>query len=246
MLRISLKAEKITTLFGLPVTNTLLTSVIVLILVFIIGIFYKRSCEKEKRNTFFYLITISLKLVYNLFESILGERIDFFFPLLGAFFFFIIIHNELGLLPGFGSILIKVKESIQLVQVPLLRGATTDLNTTLALGLISVIFAQYAGIKFLGTGGFYKKFFNFSNATAFFAGIMETIQEFSKVIAFTFRLFGNIFAGEVVILIMAFLMPVLLSFPFLLFEIFIGFIQAVVFAMLSAVFFSLAIEKAHY
>ena len=245
MLRISLKAEKIVTLLGFPVTNTLLSSLIVFFLVLFVGIFYKNSLEKKQKNSFFYFINSSLKLIYDLFHSILGEHIDYFFPLLGSLFFFIVIHNEIGLLPGFDSILIKIRENTHFAYVPLLRGNTTDLNATVSLALISVIFSQYVGIKFLGIKGYFKKFFNFSNATAFFAGIMETIQEFSKVISFSFRLFGNIFAGEVVIMIMAFLMPVLLSFPFLLFEIFIGFIQAVVFAMLSAVFFSLAIQKAH-
>ncbi len=245
MLRISLKAEKIVTLLGFPVTNTLLSSLIVFFLVLFVGIFYKNSLEKKQKNSFFYFINSSLKLIYDLFHSILGEHIDYFFPLLGSLFFFIVIHNEIGLLPGFDSILIKIGENTHFAYVPLLRGNTTDLNATVCLALVSVIFSQYVGIKFLGIKEYFKKFFNFSNVTVFFTGIMETIQEFSKVISFSFRLFGNIFAGEVVIMIMAFLMPVLLSFPFLLFEIFIGFIQAVVFAMLSAVFFSLAIQKAH-
>ena len=147
------------------------------------------------------------------------------------------------MIPGVGSVLIKTHEGHGLA--PLLRGNTTDLNTTLALALISVGFSQYVGVKHLGLVGYLKKFINLKNPMAFFTGIMETISEFSKVISFSFRLFGNIFAGEVILSIMAFLIPVLISFPFLLFEIFVGAIQAIVFAMLSTVFFSLAMEKAH-
>ena len=187
-----------------------------------------------------------LRTLYNFFKSIFEEKVSRFFPLVGSFFFFILIHNELGLFPGVGSILISVGEKGYENMIPLLRGGTTDLNTTFALALITVIYAQYVGIKFLGLKEYLKKFFNFSSVTAFFTGIMETISEFSRIVSYSFRLYGNIFAGEVVIVIMAFLFPILLSFPFLLFEIFIGIIQAIVFSMLSAVFYNLAMQKAHY
>jgi len=186
-----------------------------------------------------------VKSIYNFFKSIFESQIDYFFPLLGAFFFFILIHNELGLFPGIGSILIKVTHEHGTKFAPLFRGGTTDLNTTIALALITVVFAQYIGIKTLGFKEYSKKFINFSNPMLFFTALMETVSEFSRIISYSFRLYGNIFAGEMIISIMAFLFPVLLSFPFLLLEIFIGFIQAIVFSMLSAVFYNLAMQKAH-
>src|SRR3989338_3646905 len=242
---ISIHADTITSFMGFHVTNALLLSIIVFVVFLIVAIKYKQESTKPNKSNFFYFITFVLRAIYTLFRSVLGEKTNYFFPLAGSFFFFILLQNEFGLLPGVGSVLIKVQEGHQEALVPLLRGNTTDLNTTLALALISVTFSQYVGIKHLGFIGYLKKFINLKSPMAFFTGIMDTISEFSKVISFSFRLFGNIFAGEVILTIMAFLIPVLVSFPFLLFEVFIGIIQALVFAMLSTVFFSLAMEKAH-
>lgn len=242
---VSIKADTIYHTKGFNITNTLLTSVVVFLLFLVISVLYTREFGKKTKSKFFYFITFAVRSVYGLFQSVLGDKINYFFPLVGAFFFFILLQNEFGLIPGVGSILVKVVEGNEAHYVPLLRGNTTDLNTTLALALISVSFSQYVGIKHLGFLEYMKKFVNFKNPMGFFVGIMETISELSKIISLSFRLFGNIFAGEVIISIMAFLIPILISFPFLLFEIFIGLIQAIIFAMLSTVFFSLAMEKAH-
>ena len=158
---------------------------------------------------------------------------------------FILFQNWFGLLPGVGSILIGVAEGHEVHTVPLLRANNADLNATLSLGIISVLLTQIFGIKFLGFKTYIKKFINFSNPISFFTGILEIISEFSKVISFSFRLFGNIFAGEVLLAIIAFLIPILASFPFLLLELFVGLVQALVFSMLSAVFLSVAISKEH-
>ncbi|KKP61402.1 MAG: ATP synthase F0, A subunit, partial [Candidatus Roizmanbacteria bacterium GW2011_GWA2_34_18] len=88
-------------------------------------------------------------------------------------------------------------------------------------------------------------FFNFSDPISFFVGILDILSEFSKVLSFAFRLFGNIFAGEVLLTIVAFLVPVLASFPFIALEIFVGFVQALVFSMLTAVFLSNAVVEHH-
>ena len=246
MIHISLKSDKIFDLYGLPFTNSLILSVIVLIASLLAFVYYSYLIKRKNKNNFYYFMTFLLRALYNLFKSIFNEKVSGFFPLVGAFFFFILIHNELGLFPGVGSILINIGSHGEKHLVPLLRGGTTDLNTTFALALITVIYAQYIGIKILGIKEYFRKFINFSSITAFFVGLMETISEFSRIISYSFRLYGNIFAGEVVIAIMAFLFPLLLSFPFLLFEIFIGVIQALVFSMLSAVFYNLAMQKAHY
>lgn len=246
MLRISIKAEPIYTVYGFPVTNTLLLSSIVFVLFVALALFYASQVQKEEKSRFFYLINFGLRFIYGLFKSVFGDEINYFFPLLGTFFFFILLHNWSGLIPGVGTLLIKTSENGHEALVPLLRGNTTDLNTTLALALITVVFSQYIGIKTIGFFAYIKRFINFKGPMAFFTGIIEAISEFAKIISFSFRLFGNIFAGEVIIAIMAFLIPVLVSFPFLLFEIFIGFIQAIIFSMLSAVFYNLAMQKVEH
>ena len=242
---ISVKAETIFTISGFKVTNSLLLSSIVFVFFLIIALVYSREFLKNQKSRFFYFFTYALKSLYDLFYSVFGEKTDYFFPLVASFFFFILFQNEAGLIPGVGTILVKIQEGNSQIFAPLLRGNTADLNSTLSLALISVGFSQYVGVKHLGLGNYLKKFINVKNPMVFFTGIMETISELSKVVAFSFRLFVNIFAGEVIIAIVAFLIPVLFSFPFLLFEIFIGFIQAIVFSMLSAVFFSMAMEEAH-
>lgn len=128
--------------------------------------------------------------------------------------------------------------------VALLRGANVDLNLTLALAILSVLMTQLIGIKYAGLG-YFKKFFNFSNPINTFIGILELLSEFSKILSFGFRLFGNIFAGEVLIMVISYLVPVILPVPFMAFELFVGGLQAYVFAMLSLVFFNMAASEHH-
>ena len=144
---------------------------------------------------------------------------------------------------------------------PMFRAATTDLNVTLALAVVSVFMTQYFGVKALGVG-YFSKFFAFGGVigaftkaglgcggriAAFFMGIIdifiglvELISEIGKIVSFSFRLFGNIFAGEVLLGVMAFLIPYLVSLPFYGLELFVGVVQALVFMMLSVAFFVVA------
>lgn len=123
---------------------------------------------------------------------------------------------------------------------PLFRGPTADLNTTLALALIAVAAIQYFGFKNLGAT-YGSKFINFKSPIYFFIGILEMVSDLSKVLSFAFRLFGNVFAGEVLLTVIAFLMPLIAPLPFLGLEIFVGFVQALVFSMLTAVFLNMAV-----
>jgi F-type H+-transporting ATPase subunit a len=175
----------------------------------------------------------------------LGEKTKYFFPLLLTFFSYILLQNWFGLFPGIGSIWVKVIEHGEIIKAPLFRGGNADLNTTFTLAIISVVMIQVYGIKFLGFKGYIKKYVNLTNPINFVLGILEIVSELSKILSFSFRLFGNIFAGEVLLTIVAFLVPVLASFPFIMLEIFVGFIQALVFSMLTAVFISGAIAKHH-
>ena len=120
--------------------------------------------------------------------------------------------------------------------VPYLRSANTDVNTTLAIALIAMVTIHFWGFSALGFGHL-GKFINFKEGpVGFFVGILEAIGEIAKVISFTFRLFGNIFAGEVLLIAMAFLFPLIGLIPFLGLELFVGAIQAFIFAMLTLVF----------
>jgi F-type H+-transporting ATPase subunit a len=277
MLHISIKAEPLFNFFGFTITNSYISTLLMLVVFAIIAISYHAAKTNKTSNTFTILLDFILEL----------------FPLLGSFFFFIITSNWLGLLPGFGSIIlnkdvkiehayilktVEASSPIQEISKPntqidtyttgdnvsqeknepidtteakhepsphLLRAPTADLNTTIALGLIAMFFVQYYGVTLAGAAHYAKKFFNFSNPINFFVGILELISDFVKIISFGFRLFGNIFAGEVVLAVVAFIVPFFASFPFLLFEFFAGFIQAVIFTTLSAVFMMQAAEAHH-
>jgi len=147
---------------------------------------------------------------------------------------------------------------------PMFRAPSTDMNFTLALALISVLLTQYFGLRSLGVGYFGKfiavggvvKAFRAPNlgcggriASFFmgiidiFLGIVETISEIGKIVSFSFRLFGNIFAGEVLLGVMAFLIPFVVSIPFFGLELFVGLVQALVFMMLTVAFFVVAISS---
>jgi F-type H+-transporting ATPase subunit a len=133
-------------------------------------------------------------------------------------------------------------EGHELILVPLFRAPSADLNMTLSLALIVFVATQYFGFRDLGLG-YLGKFFNIrAGAIGFFVGIVELLSEFVRIISFTFRLFGNIFAGEVVLLVMAFLVPWLLPSVFYGYELFVAFIQAFIFSILAMVFISLAVE----
>ena len=128
--------------------------------------------------------------------------------------------------------------------VPFFRAPSADLNVTFALALVTMTLVQIWGIRALG-GSYFKKFFNFSGegfmkGINIFVGFLELISELSRIVAFGFRLFGNIFAGEIVLATMAFLIAFLLPIPFYILEIFVGFVQALVFMMLALVFFSMS------
>ncbi len=130
-------------------------------------------------------------------------------------------------------------------KVPLFRAPSADLNLTFALAIITMFMVQFWGVQSLGVS-YFKKFFNFKG-TGFmkginiFSGLLELVSEFAKIISFAFRLFGNIFAGEVLLAVMAFLITFLIPVPFYALELFVGFIQALVFMMLAVVFFTTAV-----
>ena len=236
-MEISLKPEIITSFLGIPISNSLILSLITASLLLAGGFVAVRSLQVVPRK-----VQNGAEMVLeNLFSFMAGtlgstEKAKTFFPLVASIFLFILFNNWLGVLPGTGSLEVR--------GLPLFRSANSDLNTTLALALISVLAIQFYGIRKLGFFSHFSKFFAFNKGPLqVFVGLLELIGEFAKVVSFSFRLFGNIFAGEVLLLIMMTLVPLLAPFPFILMEFFVGFIQALVFAMLTLIFLKVATES---
>jgi len=240
---ISIKAEPVFHIAGFNVTNSLLTSLVVTGFFLALALYYFYESKKDKKSRAYYFIHWVLLTIYNLFKSVLGDNALLFFPWVGTMFLYILLQNWFGLLPGVGSVLWRTTSEHGVETVPLFRANTADLNTTLTLGIIAVVLIQYYGFKHLGVKVHLSKYFNFKGPMDFALGILELISEASRVLSFSFRLYGNIFAGEVLIAIVASLIPVLITFPFLLMEIFVGVVQALVFSMLTAVFLNVAIHK---
>ncbi len=241
-IRISLKAEEIFHIGpptgGFPVTNSLFLSVIVL--VFLSGVAaasYKRvRLIPGKLQSLFELF---LEAALSLMDTILGERAksEKYLPLVATIFLFVLFSNWFGLLPGIGSLLIKDGAEY----APLLRSPSADLNFTLGLGIVAVLAINILGAAAIGTWRHASKFFNFKGPIDFFIGLIELVSEFARMISFSFRLFGNVFAGEVLLTIVAFLAPYIIPLPFMFLEVFVGFVQALIFSMLTLVFVAIAI-----
>lgn len=245
-MEISLAAEKIGHIGNLPITNSMVLSWIATIALIIFAIIATRRINLVPRgiqNVFETIVEMLFGLVNGVLED--EKKTKKYFPLLATIFIFVITNNWLGLLPGVGSIGINELKDGEEVLIPLFRGGNADLNTTLALAIIAVISVQVFGVAAIGAFKHAKKFFNFSNPINFFVGILELISEFSKMISFSFRLFGNIFAGEVLLLVIGTIAPYVAPVPFFVLELFVGMIQALVFMMLTLVFIRGATEEAH-
>ncbi len=237
IMEVSVAAEHIFSVLGIPVSNTMLTAWAAILLLFFLSFFATRHMQKVPggiQNLFEWII----ESLFGLVESFMGDRKQTlkFFPLAATFFFFILISNWMGLLPGFGSIGFYEHGKL----IPYFRSATADLNTTLAFAMISVIIIQVAGVMALGVRRYGKKFINFSSPINFFVGMLEIVSEFAKIISFSFRLFGSVFAGEVLLTVITGLVPYVVPLPFLGLELFIGGIQALVFVLLTVVFIKIA------
>ena len=232
----------------MPISNTLVASLITTVVLIVIAYFATKNI-KEVPKGLQNLFEVIIEALFNMVDSVTEDKKQTFkfFPLVATIFIFIIISNWLGLLPGFGSVgfFETIKEGMpseeHSVFVPLLRSVNSDLNATLALAIVSVLATQIFGIMALGIFKYGKKFLNFSSPVGFFVGILELISEIAKMISFSFRLFGNVFAGEVLLVVIIMLAPFIVPIPFFALELFVGFIQALVFAMLTLVFLKVAV-----
>jgi F-type H+-transporting ATPase subunit a len=276
---VALAAEPLIHIGSFTITNALLTSWIVMLILIVAALItthrYPKDLATAKNsdlvpgNTFSNFIEWVIEGLHSFSASVAGKWVSRFFPIVMTIFLFVITSNWLGLLPGVGSIGVfehpegpdahgYVARGIMMtaeqahngegvILVPFLRPPSTDLNFTLALALMAVILTQYWGVKALKLS-YFKKFFDvsgfkqgaFMGFIMLFVGILELVAEFAKIISFAFRLFGNIFAGEVLLMVIAFLIPYIASLPFYGLEVFVGFIQALVFMMLALVFFTVS------
>ncbi|MFC1897045.1 F0F1 ATP synthase subunit A [Chloroflexota bacterium] len=260
---VQLPAEGIFHLFGFTITNTIITSwltIIVLVAISYAATHRIKLIPSRLQN----LLEFTLEWMLNFCIEVAGEKYGRrFFPIVTTIFLFVLFNAWLSLLPGFGSILIT---SIEGHEVPLLRGANTDINMPLALALISFAFVEYYGIRTLGGLHYLRKFVNFNRSLKaigqlfkgkikdgiaglfyggidIFVGMLETMGEIIRVISFTFRLFGNMTGGEILLLTMMFLVPWVLAIPFYGLELLVGLIQAIIFGGLTLVFATVAIRS---
>jgi len=226
---------------------TLMTSAVIIITSLILGK-NLRLVPKGFQNVIEYVLEALLNLINSVTQN--REESKKFFPIVVTIFIFVILSNWIEIIPGLGTIGIFEQQQGKTVLVPFIRSSSSDLNVTLAIALISVFTTQFMGIAAIGAAKYAKKFFVSPFHKPYFigtfVGLLEIISEIAKIISFSFRLFGNIFAGEVLLIVMLGLVPYIVPLPFLFLELFVGFIQALVFAMLTLVFLKIAVtETAH-
>ncbi|MCL5783859.1 MAG: F0F1 ATP synthase subunit A [Patescibacteria group bacterium] len=240
-MEITLAAETIAHIGAFPITNTLLVTLGATIILSVLAILTSRNVTlvPSGLQNFF---EIAIETVFGMSEEIAHSRAKAFFPFVMTFFLFIITANWLGLLPGFGTIGFNEVHNGKETFVPLLRSINADLNTTLALALVSAIVTHFFALKYLGIANYLKKWFSL-NPIFLFVGILELVGEVTKVVSLSFRLFGNIFAGEIVLATIAGIFAFVAPLPFYFLEIIVGFVQAAVFMMLTLTFMAILSEK---
>ena len=254
----TLYAEPVTHIGSFPVTNALLTSFTAVVIIALLAIALRaRISEVPKgiQNMFEAILEGALSLCDQVTNNRkISEKV---FPLAFSVFLFILINNWLGLLP-LGGIGLVEKSEHGTTFIPFLRSGTADINTTAALAIMAVLGANLFGIFSIGIWKTFNKYVNLKALgeiftkirkeptilvvapVTFFVGILELIGELAKIASLSFRLFGNIFAGEVLLMAMSAILPYLLPIPFLFLEIFVGMIQALIFSILVLVYFTIA------
>lgn len=235
-----LNAEVLGHLFGFPITNSLVMTWLVMILL-IGGAFLLRRSIKEIPGKLQAGIEWAFEGAFNyIAETLESESLaKRFFPLIATVFLFVAVGNELEFFPGVGSIGIFHGTDF----LPLLRAPAADLNFTLALAAICFFTIEITGIATLGVLRYGSKFVNLKSPVGFTVGLIELMSNLGRLISFSFRLFGNIFAGEVLIAVASYFLPYVLPAPLMAFEMFVGLIQGLVFAMLTLFFIKLAIME---
>ena len=255
----SISAETVFTVGGFEVTNTILATWVTMVVLIVLFVIYrcKLSLVPGRFQT---MLEAIMEYVYGICASIVPKEVARkFFPLVCTIFLFVGFNSWLSLIPGYGSLTFINAEGHT---VELIRGAGTDLNTTLSLAVIAFVIAEVVAFKEQGLK-YILKYINFSGlitafkalfkgkigtffielitgVVLFLTGIIEFISEVSRLISLTFRLFGNMTAGEILLASISFLIPYLVPTIFYGLEVLVGFIQALVFSSLTMVYISLS------
>ena len=242
-MEVTLFAEKIFNIGPFPVTNTLLTTLATTLLLSIFAIAVSKRISIISTSKLQLVAEIVVESIFTTIEGLSDtKRAKRFFPIVATFFIFILTANYLGLLPGFNTIGINEIQHGKHIFVPVLRSINSDLNVTLALALISVGMTHYYSITAVGIASYLKRYFSL-NPVNLFVGLLEIVAEFTKILSLSFRLFGNIFAGEALLVTISSLFAFILPLPFMFLEIIVGFVQAAIFMMLTLVFMVILTEK---
>ena len=249
---ISVAAEPIFHLAGFPITNSIINAWIGIGLFLVVALVVRARANLTPRGFINFVDTVIDGLLKKA-EEVVGdrERTRKFFPICASLFLFVLVSNWLGLFPGIGSIGVWEVHGGEKVLVPLFRPPTSDLNFTLAIAIFSVAAAHIFGLTSLGFVAYVSKFINIRGiiqaikhgpmavivaVVEFCVGFLEIISEFAKMLSLSLRLFGNIFAGEVLLTVIYSLVSFVVPLPFMFLELLVGVIQATVFAMLTFVF----------
>lgn len=268
-IHISFTAEPLFHIAGIPVTNALLSAAVVSLAIILL-VFITRTRLSVKNPT---KLELFWEMVINAMRSqlysILGnKKTVLFLPILFTFAIFILGSNLFGLLPFVpavgmaenahvvhenivpcvlqGHCIVTTKGVVEAERFfPVFRAPTADLSATLTLALLAVFIINGVGIAYNGVK-FLKRYADFSNPLNAFISVLEGVSEIGKIISFAFRLFGNVFAGEVLLAVITSITFGIATLPFLVLELFVGFIQALVFFLLVAVFIGLAAEEQHH
>lgn len=258
----TLFAEPVAHIGSFTITNSLINSwiTVAILIVFFVAAGNKiKKIPRGIQNIFEIILEQALALA----DTITSDRkkSEKLLPVTMALFLFILINNWLGLLPGIGTIGFIETHGGHPLFIPYLRGGTADINTTLALALIAVVGSHIVGVITIGAWHHLNKFLNLKafaeipgkiksdvsivlvNPIKAFVGIVEFIGEIAKIASLSFRLFGNIFAGEVLLASMMALFAFFLPLPFMFLEIIVGLIQALIFSLLTLVFMTIAMES---
>ncbi|MBI3332161.1 F0F1 ATP synthase subunit A [Candidatus Peregrinibacteria bacterium] len=241
----TLASETVGHIGGFEIRNTMIMAWLAMLVLLAVGLMLRRTKYKLVPGRFQAFMEVLIEGLFDFFDSIVQDRSQTrkFFPLVATILIFLTLANWMGIFPGVGSITIKGMHDGHLMDIPIFRSMNADVNMTLAIAMISVIATQVFGIAALGILPYAGKFFvpPWKDPVGSFVGILELVAEFAKIISFTFRLFGNIFAGEVLLVVISFLMPYVAPLPFLGLELFVGLVQGFVFALLTIVFLKMAV-----
>jgi F-type H+-transporting ATPase subunit a len=239
-LEISLSPEILFHVGSIPVSNAFFWSWLVFAFLIVGAIIFGRSL-KMRPSKFQNIMEMMIGGAYDFVESMMGDKKKAMrvFPLVFTMFFFIFFCNLLTYIPGQSAISLKTAGGV----APLFRAVISDYGLVFVMTMISVIVTQVVSVAVMGPLAYIGKFFNFTSPLNFFLGLMDLVGELAKVMSLSFRLFGNIFAGEVLGAVMLFLFPFLLPLPFAILGLLTAVVQPFVFSVLTLVFISMAAQS---